>query len=267
MATGNGLLKLLTENAWLLRQDKLEVLRDIALGYANGQFKGMSFERDDNSDYSSVTIDGQVAVMNIEGILVNKASYLDAMCGFASTSGLREDFNALVANPKIKRIVMKFASPGGSVTGIQELAEDIYQARGQKEIVGFCDDMSCSASYWLMSACEQIVCEPSSEIANIGTYIMLQKKGEQANGSKVYIIQAGTKKTYGSPDLPVSEAELEYFQTQVNQVNERFLSSVARNRNVSTDEVRDLQGAFFAAQDSPKWLYDYIGNFNMALNG
>lgn len=57
------------------------------------------------------------------------------MSGATSIAVLATDFNEALNNPAVNAIVLEIDSPGGTVAGINELAEMIYAARKQKPII------------------------------------------------------------------------------------------------------------------------------------
>ena len=261
--TGSHLFNYFCNTHWAMRPDTLSILKDMALSYIRGDIRGGSVNPTTAEVRNPIIQDG-VAILPIDGVLLNKANSLDAECGFASTQHLRAQFNALVELKHINRIVLDIESPGGSVVGIPEFAEDIYNARSVKETVAFTNGNMCSAAYWLGSACEVIVSEGSACIGSIGTYSIVSKNKEPQND--IYIFQAGSKKLYGSPDIAMTTEEAEFFAKGVQQVNEKFLATIARNRGVDIEMVRGLEAEYFYADNAPEWLFDDKGTFNHALS-
>jgi len=257
MEIGHSLLHHQFINAeWMIRPQNLEVMKDVLLD----KVLSGSVERGTTAEKSSnVERDGRTAILNIEGTLVPKASWLDAMCGFESTLQLHRVFNSLVEDETVERIILYIDSPGGISTGIEEFADSIYNARQTKEVVAYVDVMAASAGYWLASACEQIVVTKTAGIGSIGTYIIVPKQ-EQTQDEKLYIFQAGSKKLYGSPNIEMTDDEVSYFTEKVQLGNERFLQAVAKHRNVSVEEVKSLEAEYFNAINAPSWLYTKIGD-------
>lgn len=244
---------------WHIKPENLEVMRNVLLS----KMEGMSFEKNNSSSDPLSSKDGKVAILNIEGVLVPKASYLDSMCGFKGTQVLRQEFQTLVNDNGISRIVLNIDSPGGVSTGIGEFAEEIFQARQEKEIVAFTNGNMCSAAYWLASAAENIIAEPSATIGSIGTYICMTKESDLEN---IHIFQAGSKKLYGSSITPISEDEINFFSEKVEKANNKFLSAVSKYRGVSFEDVKGLEAGYFSADEAPEWLYTEINNFSYTFS-
>ena len=207
----------------------------------------------------------RTGILNIEGVLVPKASWLDSMCGFISTLELNHQFNMLVDSPNIDKIVLYFDSPGGVSTGIYEFAENIYQNRNKKEIVSFTDVDMCSAAFWLGSAASKVIATPSSEIGSIGTYIALIKEKPESMEYDIYFIQAGDNKLYGNPNIPVTESEKQYFQDKVNTNNNLFVEAISKFRNVSKEKVLETKASYYDSLSAPDWMYDTLADTKYIL--
>ncbi len=72
------------------------------------------------------------------------------------------------SNPNIAAIVLQIDSPGGEVSGTQQLADVIKSV--QKPVVAFVDGMMASAALWIGSAADEIIAStPQDIIGSIGT--------------------------------------------------------------------------------------------------
>jgi len=254
-------------SVWLIHPEKLKTMTEVILQKVmdDGSFNLLQLEPR-NEKRSHVQKIGNVAILNIEGVLVPKASWLDTMCGFVSTIELQTEFEQLVSDPMVKRIVLYFDSPGGTSLCIPEFANSVYRARSEKEVVAFTDTFMCSAAYFIGSAAEQVVVTPSSIIGSIGTYISLIKEKPEKRDFDIHIIQAGDNKLFGSPDTPLTDDEVSYFQEKVDANYENFTAAVAQFRNVSQEEVKKTKASYYTSgEGAPEWLYDILADANYVL--
>lgn len=253
------------DTLWLIEPAKLKNMTEVLVSKLANSGSIELFQGNDTSNIiNGVQRIGNIAILNIEGTLVPKASNLDAMCGFVSTIKLHDTFNQLVEDSSIKRIVLYFDSPGGSSIAIPEFAESIYNARSKKEIVAFTDVYACSGAFWLASAAEKFVVTPSSIIGSIGAYVALIK--EKKEGVAVHFIQAGENKTFGSPQTEISESEIAYFQERIDSLYVNFVSAIVKHRNVSEEDVKNTKGSFYNSADAPEWMRDAIADSNYILS-
>lgn len=269
MEIGNSfLIQHFMNSVWLINPEKLYTMTEIVVKKVIDDYDGslnlLQVEKKEKKSYYIQIVD-DIAVLNIEGMLVPKASWLDAMCGFSSTLELHSEFKNLVNNDKVKRIVLYFDSPGGVSTGIYEFAQSIYAARDKKEIVAFTDVDMCSAAYWLASAAEKIVVTPSSEIGSIGTYISIIKEKPNKDYD-IHIFSAGENKLFGSPNTSLTEEESNYFKEKVNKNYEEFTLAVAKFRNVSQEDVKNTKASYYTSKDAPEWMYDILADADYILS-
>jgi HK97 family phage major capsid protein len=181
------------------------------------------------------------AVIPVFGILVNRVASLDISETGTGVDRLQQMFRQALANPDVKAVVLDFDSPGGSVYGIDEFAQEIFDARGQKKIVAQIDPLAASAAYYLASQAEEIVITPSGEAGSIGVRAMHQdlSKALEARGVKITHISAGKYKTEGNPTEPLSDDARAFMQQRVNEYYDAFVKAVARGRDVKASDVRN----------------------------
>ena len=122
---------------------------------------------------SDWTLRDGVATINCIGPVIRYGGWLAAMSGVCSTGDLALQLQQTLDTPEVRAIILNVDSPGGEGNGIAELADTIRAATAQKPIVAYVDGLGCSAAYWLASACEEIVCAPTSIVGSIGTIIAL----------------------------------------------------------------------------------------------
>jgi signal peptide peptidase SppA len=169
-----------------------------------------------------------------------------------------------------KAIVLDVDSPGGSVDGVPEFADEIYDARSKKPVIAVCNSMACSAAYWLASAASEVVCTPSGQCGSIGVYMMHLDESEslKQQGIKITVIKAGKYKAEGNSTEPLSDDARAAAQTSVDAFYSMFVRSVARNRGTSQTAVREGYGqgrSLMAAQAAGQDLVDRVGTFDDIL--
>ena len=115
---------------------------------------------------AAVDPDG-IATIDICGTLVAKASGMGAMSGLTSYADIAADFQAAIANPQARGILLAIDSPGGEVNGMFDLADMMAQARGQKPILAVVN-CAASAAYLLASTADQIIVSRTGITGSIG---------------------------------------------------------------------------------------------------
>lgn len=185
--------------------------------------------------------DGAVAILPLRGVIANRMSLMNDISGGTSSEGFGRMFDAAVADPGVKAIVIDVDSPGGVVNGVDELSSKIFGARGTKPIISHVNAYSASAAYWISTAADEMVLSPTAEVGSIGVMGVhddISAALEQA-GIKKTMITAGKFKGEGFPYGPLSEEALAHRQEKVDAYYDQFVRALARNRNVSLSTVRE----------------------------
>jgi signal peptide peptidase SppA len=194
-----------------------------------------------NKSLGYTIIDG-VAVIPIDGVISKRMNLFTQISGGVSTQLLQSDFAAALEDPLAHSILLLIDSPGGSIDGLQQAADDIRAARGVKPVYAFADGLMASAAYWIGSAAEKVF--SASDTTAVGSIGVIAKhtdysKSQERDGLKVTDIYAGKYKAVGSPDAPLSDEGRAVLQSQVDHAYSVFVDAVAKNRGVPTRTVLD----------------------------
>lgn len=186
-----------------------------------------------------------VAVIPIEGTLVNKLGTLRPYSGMTGYDGIRQNFGVALEDPAVRAIVLDIDSPGGEVSGCFDLVDAIYGARGQKPVHAILNESAYSAAYAIASAADRITVPRTGGTGSVGVVWMHVdwSNALSAAGINVTFVQYGARKTEGTPMLPLSEQALANFQSQISEIGDLFVETVARNRGISADIVRGTEAA------------------------
>jgi signal peptide peptidase SppA len=214
---------------------------------------------------------GSVAVLPLFGTIFPRANLMTQVSGATSAEIFGLKFDELVKDQEIKGIVLDVDSPGGQVGGIDELSRQIYEARGTKPIAAVANHVMDSAAYWISSAADEVIVTPSGEVGSIGVFAVhedISKQLEQ-DGVKLTVIKEGKYKAEGNPWEPLSEEAKGAIQTRVSEAYEAFINSIARNRGVGSDIVRNGFGegrAIGARQAVELGMADRIGTLDETVD-
>jgi signal peptide peptidase SppA len=213
---------------------------------------------------------GSVAILPLMGSISQRSSWMSAMFGGTSTEGFTGAFRQAVGDSTVKAIVINVDSPGGTISGVDELASEIYKARGEKRIVAIANSLSASAAYWIGSAAEEFNVTPTGAVGSIGVFAahMDASKALDSMGLKTTLISAGKYKTEGNPYEPLSDEARASMQAMVDDYYGMFVDAVARNRGVTAGRVKTGygQGRVMGAQDALKaGMVDRVATLDQTL--
>jgi signal peptide peptidase SppA len=183
-------------------------------------------------------------VIPVRGTIVQYAEQLDMCEGGTTTGAISQMLSSALADDTVGSILMRIHSPGGSVYGVQELADEIRAARSQKPIVAIADSLAASAAYWIGSQASEFYCTPGGEVGSIGVWQAHQdiSKALEAMGVNITLISAGKFKTEGHPYSPLDEEAQRFFQQRTDDYYAAFTNAVAKGRGVPIGSVRDGMG-------------------------
>lgn len=115
---------------------------------------------------------GAVAILPLLGTIIPRANLMSEMSGGTSVQRFTNNLRQALRDPDVASIVIDVDSPGGQVGGVPELADEIYQSRGDKRIVAVANTLAASAAYWIGSAADELVVTPSGEVGSVGVVAM-----------------------------------------------------------------------------------------------
>jgi capsid assembly protease len=205
-----------------------------------------------------------VAIINIAGPIFRHANLMSEYSGASSVSSLAQSFNAAVESPEVKAILLNIDSPGGEVAGINEFAQQIYDARGKKRLVAYVDGDACSAAYWLASAADEIVTDQTGILGSIGVVSSVADPTKRTARDVQFVSSQSPNKR---PD-PTTESGKGQIQTLVDSLADVFVQTVARNRGVSVETVLESfgqGGVLVGAQAVEAGLADRLGSFESLI--
>ncbi len=198
--------------------------------------------------------DGQVAVIPIRGLISHRPTLLSQIFGGTATQTVSRELRQALNDPSVSRVVLDVDSPGGTVEGTVEIAEEIYKARGRKRIIAAVNATGASAAYWIASQATEVCVTPSGQVGSIGIVAMHQdlSKAAEMEGVKISLISAGKYKTETNPFEALGADAREAMQARVNFFYSAFVNAVARGRGVSASQVREGfgQGRMVSAQQA-----------------
>lgn len=153
-------------------------------------------------------------------------------------------FRVALADDSVGGIVIDVDSPGGSVYGIAELADEIYRARGRKPIAAVANSLAASGAYWIGSAAREFYVTPGGEVGGIGVAAAHQdfSKALSKAGVETTLISAGKYKTEGNPFQPLGADGRAIVQKRLDGYYRAFVEAVVRHRAVPESSVCDGMG-------------------------
>lgn len=265
---------------WFITETKLEQICAVLELRASGvqlTREEIAAKVGDKADKTShglnvTTTPAGVRVIPLMGVISQRMNMFNDISGGTSNEQLAAAVNEAVADPKVKAIVLRVDSPGGTVLGTAEVADAVLKARAVKPIVAVADGQMCSAAYFIASAASEIIASPSSDLGSIGCLLVHREsaKANETAGVKYTIIKAGAHKADMNPYEPLSEQGLATGREMVRTHYNIFVEAVARHRGLTFSEIEDRYGqgkTFVGAQAVARGLADRVGTLADVVAG
>ena len=208
----------------------------------------------------------KIAVVNVEGVIVDGESYQDEVGG-NTVSRLLSEANA---DKDVKAVVLRVNSPGGSAFASEVIRQEVdaLQKAGKPVVVSM-GSMAASGGYWISSTADYIVADKNTITGSIGIFALFPTFEKTV---KKWGISSDGVSTSELSDVsllrPLSSELNDVFQMEIEYGYDEFLSVVSKGRKLSKEEVDKIaQGQVWLGQDAYKnKLVDELGNFDTALN-
>ncbi|STE96656.1 signal peptide peptidase SppA, 67K type [Escherichia coli] len=166
-------------------------------------------------------------------------------------------------DPKVKAIVLRVNSPGGSVTASEVIRAELAAARAAgKPVVVSMGGMAASGGYWISTPANYIVANPSTLTGSIGIFGVITTVENSLDSIGVHTDGVST-----SPLADVSitralppEAQL-MMQLSIENGYKRFITLVADARHSTPEQIDKIaQGHVWTGQDAKaNGLVDSLG--------
>lgn len=214
------------------------------------------------------TSEQKVALVYAEGSIVDGQGRVgeNEIGGDRYASILRD----LRLDDRVKAIVLRINSPGGSATASEVIRRELELIRAaNKPVIISMGNYAASGGYWIATASDRILAEPSTITGSIGVFGILPNLQQIANQNGITwdVVKTGAYADLGSSARPRSPAELSLYQRNVNQIYQQFLQKVAQSRNLTVEQVNQIaQGRVWSGKDAKGInLVDELGGLQQAI--
>lgn len=187
---------------------------------------------------------GGTYVIPVMGMIGKGLSPLEAI-GSADVEKIDDQIDeALASNPK--RILFHINSDGGTVDGVEELAEKIRSL--PVDTIAYSSGSMNSAALWIAAASNRVVVSPSASVGSVGVYVTILDQSAQAKaaGLEVKVIKSGALKGMGIPGTSLTSEQEAYLQQEVDELANTFKASVRMKRKLVQEA--DMQGQSFSGK-------------------
>jgi protease-4 len=174
-------------------------------------------------------------------------------------------------NDKIKAVVFRINSPGGSILSAEKIYQQIIALKeeGMKVVVSM-GDLAASGGYYLSAPADSIFAADNTLTGSIGVFSMIPNVNELLEdkiGIHFDTVRTGPFSAGFTPYLKWTENEHQYLQRRTDHYYDLFLQRVSDGRNMSKEDVHKVaQGRIWTGEKALQLgLVDAIGDLDDAV--
>jgi protease-4 len=189
----------------------------------------------------------------------------------STVARVEEELQKAAGDERVRAIVLRINSPGGSVTASDVIYHRLRQFAQERRvpIVAHMGDVAASGGYYVALAADEIVASPTSVTGSIGVILFgVNVEGLMSKlGVSNQTFKAGAHKDIGSPLRPMTKEESAILQTVLDSLQARFVGLVRERRPQFSGDAAYVDGRILTAEQALAGkLIDRIGYLDDALN-
>ena len=207
----------------------------------------------------------RIAVLYASGVITSG----DGFSGIQSEV-YKNEIRKLAENDRIKAVVLRVNSPGGSADAAEEILYELKQLRQKKPIIVSFGDLAASGGYYIAMEADSIFTSPNTITGSIGVLGMVPNIQTLMNN---HGITTDIVKTNENSDFlngifrPMTDKGMETMTEMTENVYKVFVNHVSNARDMTFEEVDAVGGGrvWTGAQALELGLVDALGTLDDAI--
>ncbi len=240
--------------------DKLEKVTD-------GKFSTISINdyiKSGKGRKSSVAKD-KIAVIYAQGEIIYGKGNEDVI----GQGIINKAIKKAVKDKKVKAIVLRINSPGGSALASELIWRELELAKKEKPLVVSMGNLAASGGYYIACNADLIIAEPTTITGSIGVFGALPNAHKLSERIGINAEQVSTNKSAQySLFEPISKQFYDVTKEGVEHIYTTFVNRVATGRKLTFEQVDAVaQGRVWSGKEAiSKGLVDELGSLEDAIN-
>ncbi|MFA1756052.1 signal peptide peptidase SppA [Fusobacterium animalis] len=237
-------------------KDKIITIQD----YAKNYYKEENLESSNNVVY----------VIPLEGDIIESETEVFAGEENINVAETLEKLNIAKENDKIKAVVLRINSPGGSALTSDIIAEKIKELASEKPVYVSMSSVAASGGYYISANADKIFVDRNTITGSIGVVSILPdfSKLITDNGVNIEKISEGEYSDLYSSDTFTEKKYNKIYNSNL-KVYDDFLNVVSKARKIDKEKLKTIaEGRIWTGEEAVKiGLADEIGGLNEAIYG
>ena len=198
----------------------------------------------------------RVGVVEVTGVITDSKTTLRELREFEEDA-------------RIRAVVVRIDSPGGSVGPSQEILEAMQRLQKKKHVLASMGSIAASGGFYIAMGGEKVYANPGTLTGSIGVISQFPNVSGLLKwaGVDMRTITAGKLKDAGNPFREMSAEERSYFQAMLDDVHAQFIGAVVEARKLPEEDVRKVaDGRVFTGRKAKELkLVDELGGLPDAV--
>lgn len=231
--------------------------------------QGTSFNSISMYDYNLITPiqhNDQIAIICIQGMIIDG---INDISGSISGNTIANKIRKARFDPRVKAIVIRIDSPGGSVTASELIRLEIMATRNSgKPVIISMGNIAASGGYWIATPANFIIASNSTITGSIGVFGIINTFEKSLDAIGIHSDGIDTSPISNISITKDLSAEFKkMMQLYVDTSYQYFIKTVAKSRHHSISDIDQIaQGHIWTGYDAIKHgLIDKIGDFDDAI--
>ncbi len=170
---------------------------------------------------------------------------------------------------KVKAVVLRINSPGGSANASDEILFELQQLKKKKPLIVSFGDYAASGGYYIAMAADKIYSESNTLTGSIGVFGVIPyfKDIANKNGIRSDIVATNANSMYYSGLNGVTPYGLNMMTRGVEGTYKRFVHFVTQNRKQTFEQIDNIGGGrvWSGVRAKEIGLVDQLGTINDAV--
>jgi ClpP class serine protease len=209
---------------------------------------GEDFEGDEETE--SVITPAGLAVVPVEGVLVERSSWLGAMCGLTSYDQLQTRIGEAMTDSRVKAVLLAIRSPGGECAGLWDFLTWLEAQAQAKPFFAYANRYAFSAAQAIASVASQTYLPRDGRLGSIGVvskHVEYSRMLEEQGITTTYLYR-GARKVDGNEESPLSPEAAQATMDDIGTLYSWFVDTVARGRRMEPAAVMATEAACYMGQ-------------------
>jgi protease-4 len=208
-----------------------------------------------------------IVVLHLSGTIEDGKAAKSGAIVSGPTVKLIED---LAADDKVKGVVVRINSPGGSATASEAIRQALDALAKKKTMVYSMGEMAASGGYWITCVGQPIFAEHGTITGSIGVFSLKVSAGTLMRRVGVHVESVTLDSAAGMDALnhAWTEEEIDAMQGFIDTIYNKFLQIASTSRGIPVDTLKTLAGGrvWSGEQAKANQLVDQLGGLDDALS-